>query len=73
MGMFARLYQPEIGLFGFYLPWLLIMIVLGFITAWGLTLLLERWRVTQHVWHLPLFFFGLCILMTSLWGLVFAP
>lgn len=71
--MFSWLHQPEIGILGFYLPWLLLMIVFGFLSAWALILLLERWRLTQYIWHLPLFFFGLCVLLTSLWGLVLTP
>jgi Protein of unknown function (DUF1656) len=49
------------------------IVVLGFLSAWAVTSLLEHLGVTRHVWHLPLFFAALAVLFGSLIGLAFAP
>jgi hypothetical protein len=49
------------------------MVVLGFLSAWLVTNVLEHLGVTRHVWHLPLFFAALAVLFGSLIGLFFAP
>ena len=49
------------------------IVVLGFLSAWLVTNVLENLGVTRHVWHLPLFFAALAVLFGSLIGLFFAP
>lgn len=64
---------PEFDLFGILVPWGFVMAVLGFLTAWLITLAMERLHLTNHVWHLPLFFIALVVLCSSILGLLFTP
>lgn len=63
----------EQSIYDFNTPWSMAIVVLGFLSAWIVTSLLEHLGVTRHVWHLPLFFAALTVLFGSLIGLVFAP
>ena len=63
----------EQPIYDFNTPWSMAIIVLGFLSAWAVTDLLERLGLTRHVWHLPLFFAALAVLFGSLIGLFFAP
>ena len=65
--------NPEIEIFGFYLPWGLVIASLGFLLAWAVVLGLQALNLTRHIWQLPLFFAGLVILAACLIGLIFAP
>jgi len=69
----AALRNAELDLFGFLLPWGLVMGILGFFLAWLLTGLLEHLGWTRHIWHLPLFFAALVLLCATLLGLIFTP
>jgi hypothetical protein len=51
----------------------MVIVVLGFLSAWLVTTLFEQLGLTRHVWHLPLFFAALTVLFGSLVGLLFAP
>ena len=63
----------EQQIYDFNTPWSMAIIVLGFLSAWAVTDLLERLGLTRHVWHLPLFFLALVVLFSSLIGTVFFP
>ena len=65
--------QPELKLSDLLVPWILIVGLLGFLAAWLVAAILERTGLSRHVWHLPLFFLGLVILFSSLFGLFFLP
>jgi hypothetical protein len=65
--------NAEIDVLGLFLPWWLVVGVLSYLAAWGAVMLLERARLTRHVWHLPLFFLALVVLFYSAIGLALAP
>ena len=50
------------------MPWNLGIGVLGFLVSWMLMVVLERTGLSRHIWHLPLFFLGLLVLVTSVLG-----
>lgn len=64
---------PELDILGFFIPWGMVMGVLGFLLAWVVTLLLEHYGLTRYIWHLPLFFVALVLFCSCLLGLIFAP
>lgn len=64
---------PEIVFGDFMLPWGMVMGALGFFVAWLIVGVLERFRLTRHIWNLPLFFIALTVLCGSVLGLLFAP
>jgi len=63
----------EQRIYDFNTPWSMAIVVLGFLSAWAVTSLLEHLGLARHVWHLPLFFAALAVLFGSLIGLFFAP
>ena len=63
----------EQAIYDFNTPWSMAIVVLGFLSAWLVTDVLERLGLTRHVWHLPLFFAAVAVLFGSLIGLFFAP
>ena len=65
--------QPEFKLSELLVPWILIIGLLGFLAAWLVVAVMERTGLSRHVWHLPLFFLALVILLSSLFGLYFLP
>ena len=46
--------SPEILIGDFLLPWGMVISVLGFLAAWLLLVIAERYAWTRHIWHLPL-------------------
>ena len=54
-------------------PWIVIVVTLGFLMAWLVVAILERTGLSRYVWHLPLFFVGLVVLFSSLIGMVVSP
>ena len=64
---------PVIEFMGLLLPWSVGLGVLGFLVSWVVMTLLERTGLTRFVWHLPLFFLGLLVLITSLLGNLLHP
>ena len=65
--------QPELSVAGLLVPWITIVGALGFLAAWLVAAILERTGLSRHVWHLPLFFLALVVLLSSLIGTVFFP
>jgi len=63
----------EQRIYDFNTPWSMEIVVLGFLSAWAVTSILEHLGLARHVWHLPLFFAALAVLFGSLIGLFFAP
>jgi hypothetical protein len=47
--------------------------VLGFLASWLVVAILERTGLSRHIWHLPLFFLALAVLLTSIIGFVCFP
>jgi hypothetical protein len=54
-------------------PWVLLIGVLGFLVAWLVVAIMERTGLSRYVWHLPLFFVALVVLISSVIGLVVSP
>jgi hypothetical protein len=71
--VWESLRNPEIDLLGLFIPWAMIIAVPGFLLAWLTVLILEKLRWTTFIWHLPLFFVGLCLFFTFALGLLFTP
>ena len=69
----VTLNQPELKFSEVLVPWILIIGLLGFLAAWLVAAIMERTGLSRHVWHLPLFFLGLVILFSSVFGLLFLP
>lgn len=71
--MFEFLRNPELDFFGFFIPWIMVLGVIGFLLAWGTVLCMEKFGWTHAIWHLPLFFIALCLLFTFALGLILLP
>jgi hypothetical protein len=65
--------NAQIDVLGLFLPWWLVIGVLAYLAAWGVVTFLERKHLTRHIWHLPLFFLALVVLIYSTIGLALAP
>jgi hypothetical protein len=63
--------NTEIDLGGFLLPWTFVAGIIGFVAAWVITAAMESFRLTRYVWHLPLFFAGVAMLIAGLLALLF--
>jgi hypothetical protein len=72
-GLGVILNQPEFKLSELLVPWIMVIGLLGFLGAWLVVAVMERTGLSRHVWHLPLFFLALVILLSSLFGLYFLP
>jgi hypothetical protein len=73
MDIINYLRNGEQPIYDFNTPWSMAIVVLGFLSAWLVTNVLENLGISRHVWHLPLFFAALAVLFGSLIGLFFAP
>lgn len=71
--MLVFLQNAEIALGEFLLPWGMVVSALGFLAAWLVTAVLERFGLTRLFWNLPLFFVALSVLLGSVLGLFLAP
>ena len=59
---------PELQVMGLLVPWCLALGVVGFLLTWLVLAVLERTGLTRFIWHLPLFFLGLLVLITCALG-----
>ena len=64
------IHSAEFDIGGFLLPWTLVTGIIGFVASWVITTLMESFRLTRYVWHLPLFFAGLGTLIAGLLSLL---
>jgi hypothetical protein len=65
--------QAEIRLGDLLIPWILVVGTIGFLLAWLVVAILEYTGLSRYVWHLPLFFVALVVLLASLIGIIFRP
>jgi hypothetical protein len=65
--------RPELRLTELLIPWIVIIGLLGFLAAWLVVAIMERTDLSRYVWHLPLFFLALVVLLSSVIGLAFLP
>jgi hypothetical protein len=73
LSVFELANRPEFRFLGLYIPWIFVVSVAGFLAAWLLMAILERTGLSRHIWHLPLFFLALVVLITSIFGFVLFP
>ena len=73
MDLFTFLKSPELRFGDFLVPWGMVISALGFFGAWIAVAAMERLGWTREVWHLPLFFVALALLLGCIFGLIFAP
>jgi hypothetical protein len=52
MSVFDYLRNSEQSIYDFNTPWSMAIVVLGFLSAWLVTNILEHLGITRHVWHL---------------------
>jgi hypothetical protein len=64
---------PEMRLGEVLIPWVAVVGTFGFLAGWLVIAVMERTGLSRHVWHLPLFFLALVVLLSSLIGMVFQP
>jgi hypothetical protein len=65
--------RPEFRFLDLYLPWIFVISFFGFLAAWLVIAILERTGLSRYIWHLPLFFLALVILLSSIIGFVCFP
>lgn len=65
--------NAAIDVLGMFIPWWLVVGALAYLAAWVVVMVLERLRLTRHIWHLPLLFLALIVLFFSAIGLILAP
>lgn len=73
MDFLDALRTAEFRLGGLYVPWGFLVGTMGFLGAWAVVAFLERRGFTRHIWHLPLFFVALAVLLGCIAGLILAP
>ena len=73
LSVFGVANRPEFRIFDLLIPWIFVVSVLGFLAAWLVVAILERTGLSRHIWHLPLFFLALAVLLTSIIGFVCFP
>jgi hypothetical protein len=73
MSFFATLNRPEMKLGEVLIPWIVVIGTFGFLAAWLVIAIMERTGLSRYVWHLPLFFLALVVLLSSVMGMLFQP
>ena len=58
--------HPEFNILGFLVPLSLVAGVVGFVTAWFIVAILERFRLTRFLGNISLFFIALSVLFAGL-------
>jgi hypothetical protein len=69
----VALNRPELKFTELLIPWIVMIGLLGFLTAWLVVAILERTGLSRFIWHLPLFFLALVVLFSCVIGMVFLP
>lgn len=73
MMVFEAMNRPEFRFVDLLFPWIFVVGTSGFLAAWVVIAIMERTGLSRHVWHLPLFFVALVILLSSIIGFVCLP
>ena len=68
-----QLNRPEFGVLDLLFPWIALIGLLGFLTAWLVVAIMERTGLSRRVWHLPLFFVALAVLFSTGIGALLLP
>lgn len=70
---FSRFALPEVNIGGFYIPWIAWVLLFGLLLGWAVMDGIERFELSRHIWHPPLFFLAMAVIFGSLFGLIFFP
>jgi hypothetical protein len=70
---FEAMNRPEFRFVDLLFPWIFVVGMLGFLAAWLVIAIMEHTGLSRHVWHLPLFFVALVVLLSSLIGFICLP
>jgi Protein of unknown function (DUF1656) len=73
LNVFGGANRPEFRILDLYVPWIFVISLFGFLAAWLLIAILESTGLSRHIWHLPLFFLALVVLLSSIFGFVCFP
>jgi hypothetical protein len=73
LSAFGLANRPEFRFLDLFIPWIFVVSTAGFLAAWVVVTILERTGLSRHIWHLPLFFLALVILLSSIIGFVCFP
>jgi hypothetical protein len=73
LSIFPGADRPEFRIFDLLIPWIFVISVMGFLAAWVVVAILERTGLSRHIWHLPVFFLALAVLLSSIIGFVCFP
>jgi hypothetical protein len=68
-----ELNRPELRFLGLLFPWIALIGLLGFLAAWVVVSIMEYTGLARYVWHLPLFFVALVVLLGSVIGMLLLP
>jgi hypothetical protein len=71
--VFEAANRPEFRFLDLLIPWIFMVSLFGFLAAWVVIAILERTGLSRHIWHLPLFFLALVVLLSSIIGFVCFP
>lgn len=69
----VELNRPEIRFLDLLFPWIAMIGLSGFLAAWLVVAIMEHTGLSNHVWHLPLFFLALVVLFSSVIGILLLP
>jgi Protein of unknown function (DUF1656) len=58
--------HPEFDILGFLVPLTLVAGVVGFVVAWFIVAILERFRLTRYLGNVSIFFIALSVLLAGL-------
>ena len=73
LSAFGLTNRPEFRFLDLFIPWIFVVCTAGFLVAWVVVAILERTGLSRHIWHLPLFFLALVVLLSSIIGFVCFP
>jgi hypothetical protein len=73
LSAFGLANRPEFRFLDLFIPWIFVVCTAGFLVAWVVVAILERTGLSRHIWHLPLFFLALVVLLSSIIGFVCFP
>ena len=73
LSAFGLANRPEFRFLDLFIPWIFVVSTAGFLAAWVVVAILEHTGLSRHIWHLPLFFLALVVLLSSIIGFVCFP
>ena len=68
-----QLSRPESEFLGLQFPWIAMIVLAGFLVASLVVVIMELTGLARQVWHLPLFFVALTVLLSCAIGILLLP